>query len=141
VTDLGSKGYTIIDKDGEDRADVMIKNIQSNGTVTALLDTNHGFETGDMICFSEIIGLSSKDKPDLSTNGKTFKVLDVISSSEFVIDADFTTFNPYVRDGVAKYVKTPIKKQAKPLSEIFSQAGQALDSNLSIHDFSKLEQI
>jgi len=60
-----------VDKDGEDRADVMIKDIQPHegdkSIITALLDTPHGFETGDRVTFSEVVGL--QPKPDQSING------------------------------------------------------------------------
>ena len=66
VTDFGSKGHIILDKDGEERTDVMIKDMQPNADgstchIKALLDVNHGLEKGDNITNNSF----GSDRPQL----------------------------------------------------------------------------
>jgi hypothetical protein len=83
--DFGSKTHTIVDKDGEQRVDVMIADMKPSKEgntcqVKALMNVNHGFETGDKLVLSEVIGINKEtDSEKHSVNGKTFKILDVLS--------------------------------------------------------------
>jgi hypothetical protein len=85
IVDLGAKTHTIVDKDGEQRMDVMIADMKPSKEgntcqVKALLNVNHGFETGDSLVLSEVVGLNNEtDQNKHSVNGSTFKVLDVLS--------------------------------------------------------------
>ena len=42
-------------------------------------------------------------------NGKKFKVLDVLSPQEFIININLNDYkdDPYLRNGITKFVKTP----------------------------------
>jgi hypothetical protein len=51
--------------------------------------------------------------------------------------------NPYQRNGVAKYLKTPLEKTFKPLKTILLDITQdgTIDDNLSMHDFEKMQNV
>jgi hypothetical protein len=42
-------------------------------------------------------------------NGKTYKVLDVINTNEFIIECDATKLSDYDRNGMAKGVKAKVE--------------------------------
>ena len=56
---------------------------------------------------SEIIGL--QDNGQDVVNGKTYKVLDVINTNEFIIECDATNLSDYDRNGMAKGVKAKVE--------------------------------
>mmetsp|Transcript_28550 Transcript_28550/g.25456 ORF Transcript_28550/g.25456 Transcript_28550/m.25456 type:complete len:247 (+) Transcript_28550:2470-3210(+) len=111
------KDFLVIDKNGEEAQEVMISGItnEEKGVVTLLQGHKHKFEDGDTISFKNVEGMKLKDGPleiegtkdkiD-SINGFKFKV-ETINASSFKI-GDTTKFTPYVGNGLAKQIKTPI---------------------------------
>ena len=56
---------------------------------------------------SEIIGLQENSQDVV--NGKTYKVLDVVNTNEFIIECDATNLSDYNRNGMAKGVKAKVE--------------------------------
>ena len=85
---------------------------------------------------SEIVGLC-KDGQE-AVNDKTFKVLDVKSTSEFVIDCDASGLSDYERNGLVKGIKPKVEVEFQDLKTVLGDlSGQMIDMNFM--DFEKLE--
>jgi len=56
---------------------------------------------------SEVIGLLENGQE--AVNGQTFKVLEVVNTSEFVIDCDASKLSEYERNGLVKGVKAKVE--------------------------------
>ncbi len=108
--DFGDE-FEVVDKNGEDPTEVMIESItnEEKGVVTLLKGSKHPYEDGDVITFSKVDGMNSlaEDAKDRSINGSVHKIK-VINSRSFSI-GDTRGFGPYVKNGLAKNVKLPIK--------------------------------
>lgn len=153
--------FEVIDKNGDDPVEVMIKNITiaEKSTVTLLPGARHPYEDGEHIVLSEITGMNLVgeavkqeeeeeipiEKPAIEQGSinQTIHKVQVINSNSFFI-GDTRKYTPYVRNGLAKNIKTPLTLAFKSLSEIVSAtggdfAGCRIDAGLSIHDFEKID--
>lgn len=75
-----------------------------------------------------------------SMNGTVHKIR-VINSNSFEI-GDTRGFTPYIRNGIAKNVKTPITVSFKSLENMWMSTSfddVPFDENLLIHDFEKID--
>ncbi len=142
--DFGSE-FTVMDKDGEELQEVMIKNIEYNEkkdqTVVTLLEGfKHKFEDNDQVSFKEVLGMKLKEDEEKSINDVTVTVK-VINPSSFSINEDARNYTPYEGNGIAKQVKVPRKHEFRSLEEIESESDQSsfFDQNMLISDFEKLE--
>jgi len=131
------ESFTVLDKDGEEPIEVMIKSITSAnpGVVKTLDKTRHRLENGDEVFFIEVEGMLDKDKK--SINGTKHKVK-VIDSETFSI-GDTTDYSPYTRNGIVKQVKQPKIFKFMSLKETRQQHLINKNSNLNLVDFTKAE--
>ena len=150
-TDFGKK-FTVLDKNGEEVQEVMIKSITNaeRGIVTLLPGAKHKFEDGDTIIITQVEGMELLDKgkpieiitdkgekaTTTSINGTLHKV-ETINSNSFKI-GDTRGFTPYVRNGLAKQIKTPIEMTFVSLEESLNHKEVLLESNMVMSDFLKM---
>ena len=145
-TDFGAE-FTVIDKDGEELQEVMIKNIaydeEKDATIVTLLEGfKHIYEDNDHAAFKEVLGMKKIEDNEKSINDVTVSVK-VINPSSFIISEDARNYTPYEGNGIAKQVKVPRKHDFKSLEEIDKldndEISNLFDPNLLISDFEKLD--
>lgn len=114
--DFGPK-FEVLDKNGEEPTEVMIKNISTGekGVVTLLDGAKHPYEDGEVVIIKGVEGMDiiDKDSPIIqgtdqlkSINGTLHKI-ETINSNSFRIGGT-QAFTPYIRNGTAKNLKLPI---------------------------------
>ncbi|KAI8478870.1 Ubiquitin-like modifier-activating enzyme 6 [Branchiostoma belcheri] len=99
--DFGDE-FEVCDATGEEPKEVfMAKVTKANpGVVTCLESRMHGFETGDVVTFKEVVGMDA-------LNGTSHKI-NVISPYAFSIcDTTAEKYQPYKHGGIARQVKVP----------------------------------
>jgi len=89
--DFGAE-FLVLDKDGEELQEVMIKDISfddaTQTTVVKLLDGfKHRFADNDQVSFKEVLGMTKLDDPEKSINDAVVTIR-VINPSSFTIDED-----------------------------------------------------
>ena len=149
--DFGDK-FVVIDKNGDEAQEVMIRKItnEEEGTVTLLEGAKHNYEDGDTIILTGVEGMELKDKSKpielLSDKGEkittdsingTLHKIKVININSFKI-GDTRAFTPYVRNGLAKQIKTPTELQFGSLQAALENKEVLVDSNLALADFLKI---
>lgn len=95
--------FVVLDKDGEELQEVMIKDIsvQDGQTVVTLLEGfKHRFSDGDQVTFKEVSGMLGQTEGD-SVNGKTATVK-TITPQKFAVDLEISGFTAYEGNGIAK---------------------------------------
>lgn len=111
--DFGSK-HVVTDKDGEECFVTLVSSITNDGIVTTQEGQRHRLVEGDLITFSEVVGM---DK----LNNNQFRVQKVISPYSFSIgDLNSLESGEYVRNGIIQQLKDP-----KPL--LFKSLTASLD--------------
>ena len=124
-TDFG-KNFTVVDATGENPLNGIIANIDSDGLVTALDETRHGFEDGDFVTFTEVQGmeeLNSSESRKVTVKGPyTFSIGDV------------SKLGQYKRGGLYTQAKMPKTIHFQPLTQ------QLRDPELLISDFAKCDR-
>jgi len=116
------KDFQVHDQDGEQPKSIMIASItkETDGVVTCIDDTKHGFQDGDYVTFSEIQGMTE-------LNGCTPRKINVLGNFTFSI-GDTSQMNEYVRGGIATQVKMPVTLHFGSFSEtLFNPKFQAVD--------------
>ena len=74
--------------------------------VTLLDGSKHPYEDGEAVVIGQVEGMKHKEDPSKSINGAIRKVK-VINFKSFEI-GDTRMYEPYVRNGTAKNIKTPV---------------------------------
>lgn len=102
--------FTVVDVTGEPIKSAMVANIsrEEKGVVAAQDEVRHGFEDGEVVKFSEVVGMTE-------VNDNEFPVT-VIGPYTFSIGST-AAFSDYEKGGVATQVKKPATLSFKPLSE------------------------
>lgn len=124
--DFGDE-FEVTDANGEELQDTFIENITKDNpaVVTCLKDKLHGLETGELVTFREVNGMTA-------LNGRACKVK-VLSPSTFEIcDTSGEEFAPYQHGGIITPVKAPQKHSFK------SMESQLKDPSMLVPDLSKL---
>ncbi|XP_077877478.1 ubiquitin-like modifier-activating enzyme 6 isoform X5 [Ictidomys tridecemlineatus] len=123
--DFGEE-FEVSDTTGEEPKEIFISNItQANpGIVTCLENHPHKLETGQLLTFREVNGMTG-------LNGSTQQIT-VVSPFSFSI-GDTTELEPYLHGGIAVQVKTPKTFCFEPLEK------QIKHPKCLIADFSKPE--
>ncbi|KAL0272207.1 UNVERIFIED_CONTAM: hypothetical protein PYX00_005273 [Menopon gallinae] len=121
------KNFTVIDTNGENPVSTMIASItrDTEGIVTCLDDTRHGFEDGDYVTFSELQGMGE-------LNDCQPVKIKVLGPYAFSI-GDTTKFSEYIRGGVVTQVKLPKTLQFKSFKE------SLLNPDFLMTDFGKFD--
>ena len=96
----------MLDKDGEELQEVMIKNIAydeaKGATVVTLLEGfKHKYEDNDHAAFKEVLGMRLKEDSTKSINDLNVTVK-TINPSSFMICEDISNYTPYEGNGIAK---------------------------------------
>jgi len=118
--------FTVVDVNGNPPMSAMVASIskEAKGVVACLDEVRHGFEDGDVVKFTEVVGMSE-------VNEKEFPV-SVIGPYTFSI-GDTSGFSDYVKGGVATQVKQPKVLSFQSLEESMKEPGHM------ITDFAKFE--
>jgi len=111
--DFGPR-FSVVDTTGEQPITAMIASVsqEAEAVVTALDETRHGLEDGDVVKFSEVQGMTE-------INDEMFKIK-VLGPYTFSI-GDTTGFSQYERGGVVVQVKQPKVLNFKPLNVAINQ--------------------
>lgn len=135
--DFGDE-FEVIDKDGEELKEMVIKNItnEAQGLVTLETGFRHPFEDGDQVMLDKVEGMTPNSPDVPAINGSVHKVV-TVSPSSFRI-GDTSQLSQYEHSGLARPVKSTLKLSFKPLSAVKPDA-VPVDENLAIADFDKLE--
>ena len=112
-TDFGAR-FNVVDTTGEQPVTAMIASItqDAEAVVTALDETRHGLEDGDVVKFSEVRGMTEINEQEFKikvTGPYTFKI------------GDTTAFSQYERGGVVVQVKQPKVLSFKPLAAAMNE--------------------
>ena len=108
-TDFGDK-FEVLDKNGEDLQDVMIKNIsnEEHGLVELLPNNKHKFEDGDEVLITGVKGMKllpgeTHEDPSVKSDSinETIHKVQVVTPYAFRI-GDTRKFEKYEIDGIAK---------------------------------------
>ncbi|KAJ8047744.1 Ubiquitin-like modifier-activating enzyme 1 [Holothuria leucospilota] len=122
------KNFTVYDRTGEQPLSAMISAItkESEGIVTCLDESRHGFESGDYVTFSEVQGMTELN----SCEPRKIKVLGPYTFSI----GDTSGLSDYSRGGIVTQVNMPYTVSFKPFPEALE------DPELLITDFAKFER-
>jgi hypothetical protein len=118
INDFGSDKFEVLDKNGEELQDVMIKSITpvadhpEESLVELLPNTKHKFEDNDEVVIMGVEGMLLKEgeqheDPAVKSNSinDTIHKVKVVTPFAFKIGAT-TKFTPYERNGIARQLKT-----------------------------------
>lgn len=132
----------MLDKNGEEPIEVIIKNIsQEEKAVVSLIDgAKNPFEDGEAVVIKDVEGMKSLEDGSKSINGTIHKIK-VINSKSFEI-GDTTGYEAYIRSGTVKNIKTPLWLKFKPMKAIFDNPKEEIliDDNMSFYDFVKIDR-
>jgi ubiquitin-activating enzyme E1 len=108
--DFGEK-FVIHDVNGEQPISNMVAaiNKDSEGLVTCIDDTRHGYESGDFVTFSEVGGMTE-------LNGCEPREIQVVGPYTFKI-GDTSNLSDYVKGGIVTQVKMPKTVSFKSIKE------------------------
>ncbi|KAJ8299843.1 hypothetical protein KUTeg_022590 [Tegillarca granosa] len=125
--DFGDQ-FEVTDSNGEEAKDIFIENIskENPGIVTCLKDRIHGLETGDVVQFKEIHGMTA-------LNGKMCKINVLTPNSFSICDTSGDEFKPYEHGGIVSQIKVPQTFSYKSLDT------QLINPDILTVDFSKIE--
>ena len=129
--------FEVLDKNGEELPDCMIKNIsvEENGLVELLPNNKHKLEDNDEVTFTAIEGMQLLANQAKSINQTICKVK-VVSPYSFHI-GDTRIYTAYKGNGLVKQLRTKLNLKFKSFEQaILSDV--ALDANLSVADFEKM---
>lgn len=140
--------FEVLDKNGEELQDVMIKSItnEEQGVVELLPGQRHKFEDGDEVLFQGVQGMKLKagEKHDdqavkSDSIDDTIHKVTVLTPFSFKI-GDTRKFEKYEMNGIAKQLKTKLQLKFKSFEESVLGPLQdiSLDGNLAVADFEKL---
>ncbi|BFY97150.1 hypothetical protein BsWGS_00190 [Bradybaena similaris] len=120
--------FEVFDVNGEEPKDVFVSHITKGnpGIVTCMENRVHGLETGDVVTFREVKGMTA-------VNGRQFPVK-VVNAFEFSIgDTSSAEFEPYIEGGIFTEVKVPKTVSFGSLEQ------QQLEPSLLIPDLCKFD--
>ena len=128
----------------------MIKSIESDADealVELLPNMKHKFEDGDEVLLTQVEGMKlkegqSQEDPAFSSDSinQTIHKVKVVTPYAFKIGST-KRFEKYVRNGIAKQLKTKKVMSFKSLKDVMESSVSEipLDGNLAIADFEKIQ--
>lgn len=121
-------GFNVLDTNGEQPISNMIAAItkETEGVVTCIDETRHGYETGDYVTFTEIEGMIELNKCEP-------RKVTVLGPYTFSI-GDTTGLSDYTRGGIAVQVKMPKTVNFKSFRESLA------DPEFLLTDFGKFDR-
>lgn len=145
------KEFTILDKNGETAVECMISSIsnEEHALVKLLPGAKHPYQTGDKIEIYGVEGmealpqegqqekLMTEEKSSTGSINKTVHTIEVVNVNSFRI-GDTRGYGKYVRNGLCKNLKLPIKVQFKSMQDSLVAKDAPFDPNLFEHDFVKV---
>ena len=140
-TDFGEK-FTVIDKNGEELQEIMIKSIKADESsgkviVTILDNLKHKFEDSDVIQLKEVIGMVDENGTSIC-DIKEIRIRVINTSSFELVDVDLSKYSKYEGGGIAKQVKVPGTVTFKTMQEI--DAFTKIDNLKILHVINKVAQ-
>lgn len=135
MVDFGD-AHKIFDKNGENTKQVLISAIDQEGVVTTQEDKRHDLEDGDLIKFSEVVGMEK-------INGQIYKITKVLTPYTFVVeDIKGKKFGRYERNGIVEEVKAIITVKNDPLEDILNDAERGLiDCDMDFENMDRVQQL
>ena len=124
-TDFG-RDFAIADATGENPVTGIVADIDGDGLVSALDETRHGLEDGDLVTFTEVQGMEG-------LNGAEPRKITVKGPYTFSI-GDVSNLGQYRRGGLYTQVKMPKVVQFQSLAE------QLRKPDLLISDYAKFDR-
>lgn len=124
-TDFGEQ-FKVNDPTGENPLSGIVADISSDGLVSALDETRHGLEDGDLVTFTELQGMEG-------LNNSNPRKITVQGPYTFSIGS-VSSLGHYKRGGLYTQVKEPKKIDFKPFVR------QLQDPTLFISDFAKFDR-
>lgn len=124
-TDFGEQ-FVVNDPTGENPLSGIVADISSDGLVSALDETRHGLEDGDLVTFTEVQGMEG-------LNNSTPRKITVKGPYTFSIGS-VSSLGLYKRGGLYTQVKEPKKINFQSLTR------QLQDPTLFISDFAKFDR-
>ena len=124
-TDFG-KDFAIVDPTGENPVNGIVAGIDAEGLVSALDETRHGLEDGDLVTFTEVQGMEA-------LNNSEPRKITVKGPYTFSI-GDVSELGQYKRGGLYQQVKMPKVINFQPFSE------QLKKPELLMSDFAKFDR-
>lgn len=125
------QGFEVLDKNGEELQDVMIKSIEADkeeAIVELLPHTKHKFEDGDEVLLIQVEGMKLKpgeshEDPSIKSDSinDTIHKVKVISPYSFKI-GDTRKYEKYEMNGIARQLKTKKIMNFKSYKEVMSQS-------------------
>jgi hypothetical protein len=146
INDFGAS-FEVLDKNGEEVPDVMIKGIEGDAdeAIVELLPNNkHKLEDGDEVLITKVEGMKLKEgeKHDYKSDSinETIHKIKTLTPYSFKIGST-KKYEKYERNGFVKTLKTKKVMNFKTLQEVlFTSTIQdiPLDGNLAVADFEKM---
>jgi molybdopterin/thiamine biosynthesis adenylyltransferase len=106
--DFGAS-FEVLDKDGEELHDVMIKAIdQESGVVELLPHTKHKFQDGDEVLITKVDGMrllegkANQEGVKSDSINETIRKVTALTPYSFKIDGDLSIYEKYERNGIAR---------------------------------------
>lgn len=130
--------FEVLDKNGEELQDVMIKSIETGADealVELLPHTKHKFEDGDEVLITGVEGMLTEDGKSINDTIHKVKVLTPYS---FKIGST-KPFKAYERNGIARQLKSKVVMNFKSFKEVQTASNLPLDANLAVADFEKMQ--
>jgi molybdopterin/thiamine biosynthesis adenylyltransferase len=142
------ENFEVLDKNGEELQDVIIRSITNEeiGIVELLGNQKHKFEDGDECTFADVDGMklnedeSHEDEAVTSDSiNETIHKVTVINPYSFKI-GDTRKFSPYIGKGIVKQLRTKCVVKYQPFAEtaLKTAAELKMDENLVYADFEKI---
>jgi ubiquitin-activating enzyme E1 len=129
----------------------MIKNIEADADealVELLPNQKHKFEDGDELTFMQVEGMKLKEgekheDPAITSDSINDTIHKVKVITPYAVRIGSTKkFQPYIRNGIARQLKTKKIMSFKPLEEVLVTGPISqvpLDGNLAVADFEKMQ--
>uniref|UniRef100_A0A0B7B891 E1 ubiquitin-activating enzyme n=2 Tax=Arion vulgaris TaxID=1028688 RepID=A0A0B7B891_9EUPU len=126
-TDFGDN-FEVFDVNGEEPKDIFVSDITkaNPGVVTCLENRVHALETGDVVTFREVKGMTA-------VNGRNFAIKVVNPYTFSIGDTSAAEFEPYIEGGIFTEVKVQKKMSFSSLEQ------QQLEPSLLIPDLCKFD--
>lgn len=131
--DFGNS-HKIFDKNGEEPASVLVSMISQDGIVTTQEDKRHDLEDGDLVKFSEVVGMEQ-------VNDHVFRVQKVLTPFTFSIgDLKHLGATPYIRNGIAEQIKEVKEVSYRTLEESLNDLEEILiDCDMDFENLDRVE--
>jgi len=145
--DYGDK-FDVLDKNGEELQDVIIKSISNDehGIVELLPPTKHRFEDGDEVIFTKVEGMKLKEgekheDPEVKSDNINDTIHKLVTMTPYSFKVgDTRKFTKYESNGIAKQLRTKKVLKFSSFKETMLKGSEELplEIELAYADFEKM---